>query len=150
MMWFDRPWSKTGRTRFRRRFLLGKPRMMVEEWGFDFRPVVTGYSPMNWRRTWRWRWATPLERGQFLLDWLDHAAREAAEKIPMPPRKPALKGFAEMMTVRLISSTGTGMGSVRIPNEVVGPDTVRCDELIFIRKTHDLYVLATCCVASTG
>ncbi|HWX48130.1 MAG TPA: hypothetical protein VNZ61_08760 [Roseomonas sp.] len=47
-------------------------------------------------------------------------------------------------TVSLRSAQGVDYGTAQIPEGVVGPEAIRRGHLIFIRKTHDVYQLATC------
>ena len=51
----DQDWLPTGRYELRRRWW-GARQIAIEEQRREWRPVVLGYSPMNWRVVSRWRW----------------------------------------------------------------------------------------------
>lgn len=46
-------WTQTGRWRWRRRFLFG-PVLEVELERDEWRPVVSGHTPINWQKVTRW------------------------------------------------------------------------------------------------
>ena len=136
------PWKKTGAARFRRRFYLGPLRLMIEEQRREFRPIAVGHTPANWSTACRWRWATAAERRAADAVWLRDEIKRFAETIPMPTPQREMK----MKLVRLLSPNGEDLGSVSIPDQVVGPDTIRRSDMIFVRKTHTIYIEATCCI----
>ncbi|NPD67297.1 hypothetical protein HN018_06880 [Lichenicola cladoniae] len=140
----DYPWMPTGEVRYRRRFLVGPQRLMIEELRREYRPVVAGHSPANWQNVCRFRWANAHERQVASEAWFRSEVERFASTITMPIHRREMK----MKQVRLLSPNGTDLGSASISDDAVGPETIRRGDLIFVRKTHDVYEHVTCCIVT--